>query len=348
MSETGKDRFQHLLFYVLVLLTGYLAFLVIRPFLAPLGWAAVFAVMFYGVKETLAERLGPNRAALVTTLLAAVLIVAPAVLLVAVLAREVPPVIDYVQQMTLAAPDRIARIWEGFRLRSPLALPEDPTSLLRDGVQRALAFLAPQAGAVVADLLATLGSLFVMLFALFFLLRDGATIGRQISDLLPLPARERQRLMSDTRDLVIASVGAGLMVAAAQGTIGGIAFWLLGISAPVIWGVAMAMGSLVPVVGAALVWAPTALWLLMSGQVGRGTVLVVVGALGISMADNILRPLVLSGRSSASGLVIFIGLLGGVSAFGFIGLVIGPIVLVTAGSLLAVFTRPDGRDIEVP
>jgi predicted PurR-regulated permease PerM len=276
--------------------------------------------------------------------MAAVLIVGPAVLLVSVLAREVPPLIDYLQQASLTAPDQIERIWAIARRRSPMALPEDPTSMLREGMRRGLAFLVPRAGAVVADLFATLGSLFVTLFALFFLLRDGRALGRQIRNLLPLPERERDTLIAETRDLVIASVGAGLLVAAAQGVIGGVAFWLLGIRAPVVWGVAMAITSLIPVVGAALVWVPTALWLLLSGDIGRGVILVVIGIVGISMADNILRPLLLSGRTSASGLVIFLGLLGGVAAFGFIGLVLGPIILVTAGSLLKVFTQRDASD----
>ena len=136
------------------------------------------------------------------------------------------------------------------RERSPVPLPEDPTALLREGVQRVPG--VPRAAPPAAwspTLLATLGSLFVMLFALFFLLRDGRTLGRQIRDLLPLPERERERLMTDTRDLVVASVGAGLMVAAAQGVIAGMAFWLLGFNGPVIWGVATAFCSLVPVVG---------------------------------------------------------------------------------------------------
>ena len=148
-------------------------------------------------------------------------------------------------------------------------------------------------------------------------------------------------MIAETRDLVIASVGAGLAVAAAQGFIGGVAFAILGINAPVIWGVVMAMTSLIPLVGAALVWLPAGLWLLLSGEVARGVTLLIVGGAGISMVDNILRPLLLSGRTSASGLVVFLGLLGGVAAFGFVGLVLGPIVLVTAGSLLRAFTRPD-------
>jgi predicted PurR-regulated permease PerM len=341
MSDTAKERFSHLLFYLLVIVTGYLAYQVLSPFLAPLAWAAVFAMMFHGVHLDLAARIGPNRSALVTTLLAALLIVGPGVLLVSVLAREVPQVINYVQQASLSAPDQIERIWQMVRSRVPIPLPEDPTALLREGIQRVLTALAPAAGGVVADVLSTLGSLFVMLFALFFLLRDGRTFGRQIRDLLPLPERERERLMTDTRNLVIASVGAGLLVGAVQGFIGGIAFWLLGFNGPVLWGVATAFCSLIPVVGSALVWVPGALWLLLSGDVARGVALTVVGVLGIGMVDNVLRPILLSGRTSASGLVVFLGLLGGASAFGFIGLVLGPIILVTAASLLAAFTRVD-------
>jgi predicted PurR-regulated permease PerM len=340
MHETTRERFQQLLFYALIALIGYLTYMVISPFLASLAWAAVFAMMFHAMHHELTPRIGANRSALVTTLMAAVLIVAPAVMIVSVVAREVPQVIDYLQQVSLNEPDRINHVWEAVRSRSPITLPEDPTALLREGVQRVLVFLAPRAGAVVADLFATLGSLFVMLFSMFFLLRDGHHLGRQIRDLLPLPDDERDRLMTDTRDLVIASVGAGLLVAATQGTIGGLAFWMLGISGPVIWGVVMGLCSLIPIVGAALVWVPTALWLLLSGEIMRGIILVVVGVLGISMADNVLRPILLAGRTSASGLVVFLGLLGGAGAFGFIGLVLGPIILVTAGSLLKVFSRP--------
>jgi predicted PurR-regulated permease PerM len=341
MADSSREKFGQLVFYVLILLIGYLTYLVISPFLAPLAWATVFAVMFYRVHLELSPRIGPTRSALAATLMTAVLIVAPAVVLVSIIARETPQVIDYLQQMSLTAPNQIDRVWEVIRRRSPMPLPEDPAFAVREGVQRILAFLAPRAGAAVADLFATFGSLLVMLFAMFFLLRDGHTLARQVRDLLPLPESARDRLMTDTRDLIVASVGAGLVVAVTQGTIGGVAFWLLGIKAAVIWGVVMAVCSLIPLVGAALVWAPTALWLLLSGDIGRGIILILVGVFAIGLADNILRPILLAGRTTASGLVVFLGLLGGAAAFGFIGLVLGPIILVTAGSLLRVFSRPE-------
>ncbi len=338
MADSSREKFAQLIFYVVIVLIGYLTYLVISPFLAPLAWATVFAVMFYRVHLELSPRIGSSQAALAATLMTAVLIVAPGVVLVSVVAREAPQVMDYLQQISLTAPHQIDRAWEVVRRRSPMPLPVDPAFVVREGVQRILGFLAPRAGAAVADLFATLGSLFVMLFAMFFLLRDGHTLARQVRDLLPLPESARDRLMTDTRDLIVASVGAGLVVAIVQGTIGGVAFWLLGINAAVIWGVVMAVCSLIPLVGAALVWAPTALWLLLSGEVLRGIILIVVGVVAIGLADNILRPILLAGRTTASGLVVFLGLLGGAAAFGFIGLVLGPIILVTAGNLLRVFS----------
>ena len=173
MADSTREKFAQLVFYALIVLIGYLTYLVISPFLAPLAWATVFAVMFYRVHLELSPRIGPTHSALAATLMTAVLIVAPAVVLVSVVAREAPQVIDYLQQISLSAPHQIDRVWEIVRRRSPMPLPEDPAFVVREGVQRILGFLAPRAGAAVADLFATLGSLFVMLFAMFFLLRDG-------------------------------------------------------------------------------------------------------------------------------------------------------------------------------
>ncbi len=117
----------------------------------------------------------------------------------------------------------------------------------------------------------------------------------------------------------------------------------LGFAAPALWGVVMTFCSLLPVVGATIVWLPAAIWLLASGDIVRGVVLVAVGVGVIGLVDNVLRPLMLSGRTAASGLVVFLGLVGGVATFGFIGLVLGPIVLVAAMTLLDAAAKP-GQD----
>ena len=336
--------FGRLVLYALTFLGVYLSYLVLSPFFVALAWAVMFAILFRGLHAALAPRTGPNGAALITTLVVGLVIVAPAVGLISALAQEAPQAIDSLKQASQNAPRQIREIWDSARALSPIVIPEDPTDLMMAGAQRALAYLAPRAGGFVADFFATLGSLVAMLFALFFLLRDGAAISRQLRDMLPFPQEESERLMTDTRDLVIASVGAGLIVAAAQGFIGGTAFWLLGIGAPVFWGVVMGFCSLLPIVGAALVWVPAGIGLLLTGAIGSGVIMLLVGAFGISLVDNVLRPLILSGRTSVNGLVIFFGLLGGAAAFGFIGLLIGPIILVTTARLLEALRRGEVAD----
>lgn len=326
--------------YALVLLGLYLTYLILAPFLVALTWAVLLAILFHGMQVALAPKLGPNGAAVATTLTVGVLIVTPAVLLITALAREAPQITDYVTQASQNAPVRIQHVWDAVRAHSPMALPENPREIIATGVQRTLAFLAPRAGAFVADLFATLGNLAAMLFALFFMLRDGETMRGALRARLPFAGDENERLLTDTRDLVMASVGASLIVAAAQGAIGGVAFWLLGIGAPVFWGVVTAFCSMLPL-GAGLVWVPAAIWLFLSGDVVRGLIMVLVGAFGISLIDNLLRPLILSGKTSVSGFVVFFGLLGGAAAFGFIGLVIGPIILVVTSRLLENLHHPD-------
>lgn len=339
-KRSSRDRFTELLFYAVVILVAYLAMLVVWPFLAPLTWAAILAMTLRPVHLYFCIRLSRGNAALLTTLLAAALIIAPAAFLVAMVAQQVPLALDYLNGVAATTtPEQLIRWWTAIRDRVPFDLPADPVTTLSQSAQAAAAFLAGQAGSLLANVLSTFGSLLVMLFTLFFLLRDGQSFAVVIRRLLPFDDTESQRLITETSDMVVASVGAGLMVAAVQGLIGGIAFWALGLPAPAVWGVAMAICSLIPVVGATLVWVPVAAWLLISGEITRAIVLSAVCAVVVGSVDNVLRPLILSGRTSTSGLVVFIGLLGGASAFGFVGLVLGPIVLVTAGTLIEALTR---------
>lgn len=341
MTRSNPDRFGVLLFYGIVLLVAYLAYSVIEPFLAPLAWAAIFALTFNPLRRKLLPRLGPTKAALATTITAAVVIVGPMATLVSMLSSDLPTVVDYVQTLPeKATPERVQMVWEMIRQRSPVPLPDDPTSLIRQAVQSALAFIAPQLGSALANIVSTIASLFVMLFSLFFMLRDSQYIAVQVRRVLPFGEEERERLITDAQDLVIASVGAGLAVAAVQGLLGGMTFWALGAGAPAMWGVAMGLFSLIPVVGATLVWGPVAIWWLLSGDVVRALILIGICAGVIGMVDNILRPLILSGRTSVNGLVVLLGLLGGVGTFGFVGLVLGPVVLVIASTLLDALTRP--------
>ena len=341
MNDVRSKSLRRPTLYALILVGLYLTYLVLSPFFVALTWAILFAILFHGMQVALAARLGPNRAATVTTLFVAVVIVAPAVLLLSSAAREAPHIVEYLKQSSQHAPGQIDRIWDAVRGRVPWPMPEDPTAVLNEGMRRGLAFLAPRAGTFVKDSLAALGTLVVMLFALFFMLRDGDALSRGLCDRLPFSAHENERLLTETRDLVTASFGAGAMVAGAQGLIAGVAFWLLGLGTPVFWGVFTAFCSLLPLVGATIVWVPTGVALLLSGDTTRGVLMLLVGAFGISGVDNWLRPMLLSGKTSVSGFVVFFGLLGGAAAFGLIGLVIGPIILVITAQLLESLRHPE-------
>lgn len=336
--RNSRDRFTTLLFYAVVILVAYLAMLVVWPFLGPLAWAAILALSLRSIYLRFCVRLPNGQAALATTVFASLLIIAPAAFLVTVLVQQVPDAIAYLNTLN-TTPEQLGRLWDGVRARSPVVLPPDPMALISQGARSAATFVASQAGGFVANVLSTFGSMLVMLFALFFFLRDGRQLAEVIRRLLPFNERESDRLITETSELVIASVGAGLTVAAIQGVIGGLSFWVLGLPAPAVWGAAIAICSLIPVVGATIVWVPVAAWLFFAGEVGRAIGMTVLCGLVLGSADNVLRPLLLAGRTSASGLVVFIGLLGGVSAFGFVGIVLGPIVLVTAGSLIDALTR---------
>ncbi len=337
--RSSRERFAELLFYAAVILVAYLAMVVVWPFLAPLAWAAILSMTLRPVYIKFCIHMSNSNAALAATALAALLIIAPAVFLGSVVVQEIPIALDYLKQLSTTTPEQITNFWSQVRARVPMDLPPDPMSLITDGLQRVAAVLVPQAGSLLADLLSIIGSLLVMLFTLFFLLRDGRVYAEIIRRLLPFSEQESERLVEETRDLVVASVGAGLIVAAVQGLIGGVTFWVLGIPAPAVWGVVLGICSLLPVIGATIVWVPVAIWLFFSGQVTTALILSGICALVLGSVDNVLRPILLSGRTSASGLVVFIGLLGGASAFGFVGLVLGPIVLVTAGTLIEALTR---------
>lgn len=347
-DESERERFALVLFYAVVLMVGYLAFQVVAPFFAPLVWAAVFAMVLDPIRSRLAPRLGDVGAATVTSLLSAIIIVVPAIAVLTMLVSEVTTQIQRVQGSgsQFPAPERVQQLWDGVRARVPfLALPSDLTSTIEDTVRTVATYLATRATAFLSNVAGVVLQVFVMLFGLFFFMRDGRRIVQTIRQLFPFEPARRDRMIDQTHDLVVATVGSTFAVAVAQGTLTGATMGLLGFHAPVFWGVMTAFLSLLPLVGSGLVWGPAAIWLFLSGDIVRGVILVAVGIGVIGMADNVLRPLLLSGRTTMHGLLVFISLMGGVAAFGFIGLVLGPVIIAAMNTLLgAVVESRDTRE----
>jgi predicted PurR-regulated permease PerM len=167
----------------------------------------------------------------------------------------------------------------------------------------------------------------VVFFTLFFLFRDGGWIQRRIAVVLPLTHKQSTRLVSRISETIVASVYGGIAVGLAQGLLTGVAFWALGLSSPVLWSLVAALASLIPVVGTGLVWAPAAAVLALGGHWIKALILLGWGVAVIAQIDAVVRPYIVSGRAKMHNLLIFFALLGGVKAFGFMGIFIGPVIV---------------------
>jgi predicted PurR-regulated permease PerM len=215
--------------------------------------------------------------------------------------------------------------------------------VLRMATSRIAGLFAEGAGLLARSIAVVVFNVVVMLFALFFFFRDGDAIMSRLRRVLPFDPSFREGRIRETAELIRASLSSGIIVALVQGAIGGVAFAVLGLGAPVFWGVTMAFFSLLPL-GAWIVWFPVALWLILTGETGRGIALAAIGAGGISLIDNFLRPILLAGRTEMNGLLVFISLLGGIAAFGLLGLVLGPVIMATAISFVDAYAT-DRREL---
>ena len=336
-----RERVTTIFFYGVVLFFGYLFLRILTPFFAPLGWAAVLAIFVYPWHERLAAEHGNVRSAALSTLVVTLLLVGPGLVILTAFVQE--------SRAALSAVDRDAftgqfalleQGWNRIRGLIPGGQTIDLRSLIDEVISRTGAFVAARVGGLLADIVVLLFQLFVTLFALFFFLRDANTIMQEVRRSLPFDDLRRERMIRQTHDLVYASIAAGLVIASIQGLAGGVVFALLGLGAPVFWGVMMGFLALLPFVGTWVVWVPAAIWLMATGQLVKGVVLAVLGMTIVGGIDNFLRPAILSGRAQMNGLLMFISLLGGVSVFGLLGLVLGPLVMAIVSGLFEAYTAP--------
>ncbi len=338
-NATTSDRLTTVLSYSVLLLLIYLVFRIYEPFLAALGWAAILVIFFYPMYVRLARRFSASRAALFSTLGVTILLIVPAILLTTLFVREAVAVSRGVQHSLLEehAP-MVEKSWAWIAQHVPGLDPNaDVLEMLEKGVQKQAGFLAERLGTVLRNIAAFIFDLFVMIFAMFYFFRDADQIIRGVRSILPFDPGHRETMITQARDLISASVTTSLIIAAIQGILGGLGFVIVKLPTPLFWGVAMAFFSLVPVVGSGLIFVPASLWLGFTGHWGRAILLLAICAGVSTIVDNVLRPLLLGGRTELSGLVIFISVVGGVSLFGMLGLVLGPILVATAAGVLAVY-----------
>jgi len=338
-TDATTTRLTAVVSYGVLLLLIYLVFRISEPFLSALAWAAILVTFFYPMHKRLAKRLSPVQASVISTVAVTVLLIAPAILVTTFFVREAVSISRGVQHSIVEqhAPI-IAKSWSWIAHHVPGIDPNaDIFGTLEQGIEKQAGFLAERIGTILKNIAAFIFDLFVMIFAMFYFFRDAAKILGAVRSIMPFDAQHQDAMIIQVQELISASVITSLVVAAIQGALGGVGFALVGLPAPVFWGVLMAFFSLIPVVGSGLIFVPATLWLGFSGHWGRAIVLLAICAGVSTVLDNVLRPLMLGGRTELSGLVVFISVVGGVSLFGMLGLVLGPILVAMAAGVLTVY-----------
>jgi len=325
---------------------GYLVWRIVTPLWRPLAWALLLGALLAPLNLKLAARIGgrPQLASSLTLLATVLLFILPVAGIAGAVAaqaaqllRRLEPRMHDMGQQGLSL--ELGNVpW----LERPLAWIDANTTIslaqlqgwLIEGSRKVLEGLVSSGGTFVMGALGTAASFVLMLFVLFFVLRDGPGVAQQVVQMLPIGERRRARLWQHLADVTRAVfLGIGL-TALVQGILVGVGFWIAGLPSPLVFGVVAVLVALIPMVGSALVWAPGALFLAARGEYGYAIFLAVWGAVVVGMVDNFLRPMLISGRADVPTLAVFVGVMGGLAAFGFIGLFVGPIVL---GLLVALF-----------
>ena len=333
MSEQrGLER---AFFLILLAFVSAAFFTVLWQFYGAILWAIAVTVVFRPVERRLAIRLGGRRniAALLTLLLIIAIVIVPAILITISLIHEATHLYTRLQSgemnpgswlrgLQASLPGWATALLDRLGLNDMSAIREQLSSGLADRIQ-AIAAQALNLGQGALTVLINLG---VMLYLTYFLLRDGPTITRRIGEETPLPPEIRELLYGKFLTVMRATMKGSFVVAVAQGTLGGLIFWGLGIHAPILWGVLMAFLSLLPAVGAGFVWVPVAIYLLVTGAVWQGVVLILCGVFIIGLIDNILRPILVGRDTRMPDFLVLITTLGGIVLFGFNGLILGPLI----------------------
>lgn len=351
--DTGSPRLYANLFF-LALLAGvaFLCWLVVKPFLVPLGWAVVLAVVLRGAYRALVRKLRrPGLAASVLVVGLLVVVLAPGAWFVSALFHEASTAATGIQRALSAEQiDSLSDVANHPLVQRSLATLEEKTGLRAADVlrrvgeiaARASSFVAKATGGVLLGVLDALLAFALTLFLLFFLLRDGDDIANGVWGLLPLPAAERDEVVTRHRRMLQAIFRGSLLTLPIQGLVGGTGWALAGLPSPLLAGVVMTFLALLPVGGTAFLWIPGALWLVLTGHVGAGVFLFLWSAVITGSVDNVLRPLLIGGGSGdvpLSSLIVVLGVLGGMGAFGLLGIFLGPMVLAILGSLVDVLRR---------
>lgn len=320
--------------FLVLLIIVTLAFgLILQPFWSAIFWACAVAVIFSPLQSVLERYWGhrPNTTALATLSVCMLIVVIPVVFLTMAFVQEGVQLYQRLDSGDIDPREMLQKLRDAFPIIDNLLVefgvnPNDIREHIISGVQAVSKFLAKETFTIGQNTFGFLISLALMMYLTFFLLRDGGQLKDVLVKALPLGDERERALFQKFVEVTRATVKGNLVVAIAQGALGGFIFWALDIPAPLLWGVIMAFLSLIPAVGAAIVWFPAGLYLYATGEWVSATVLMAYGAIIIGLADNVLRPILVGRDTKLPDYVVLFSTIGGISLFGINGFVIGPLI----------------------
>jgi predicted PurR-regulated permease PerM len=350
--SSGDSSDKRALLVLLVCISLALGWILL-PFYGAILWGFIVALLATPLQRRLMarRRMGRNSAALLTMAVVLIVVVLPFGLITISIASEATSMYTRVQSGELnparylrgafdALPDWVGSVLDRYGLTNFDKLQARVTALLTQGTQ----FIATQALSMGQFTFDFVANFFITLYLAFFLIRDGDAVLRLMRQGIPLSDAHKSALWTQFTTVIRATVKGNLLVAGLQGALGGVAFWALGIAAPVLWAVLMAFLSLLPAVGAGLVWVPVALYLLLQGDIWQALALTAWGVLVIGLVDNLLRPMLVGKDTRMPDYVVLITTLGGMAVMGINGFVVGPTVAAMFMAVWHIYVQPTHRN----
>jgi len=340
------EKLEQRSFLILLAVVTALFLFLLKPFFAPILWACIIAVLFHPMQVRLEHWWGPrpNTIALVTLLACIVLVVLPVFWLLTSFVQQGVDLYQRIDSGEIRPGQFLDQIRDAFPAIQQLVerFGIDTDQLRESAASAAVAgsrLVAQNAFAVGQSTFEFVLKLAMMLYVAFFLLRDGRRLTDELVHALPLGDERERMLFTKFSEVTRATVKGNLLVAMVQGALGGIIFWILGLPAALLWGVVMTVLSLIPAIGASLVWLPAALYLYATGDWIAATVLIVYGFVVIGLADNLLRPILVGRDTKLPDWMVLLSTLGGLTLFGINGFVVGPLIAVLFIAFWQIFSK---------
>ena len=341
-----KNSMEKFVFLTMLVLVSLALLWIVKPFLGAVFWAIAITILMSPYQNRFLPNWQdkPNRKALLTLTAGLLLLIIPVVLLGIAFTAQILNIMDaiksgeldptvYFQQIEANIPfvgtwlDKVGVSVDNIAERLKVFASDHRQSITQytlDIGQNAFSFIL---------------NFSLMLYLIFFFLRDGQQLTNMIIRAFPMSNHREKNLLNKISTVIQATIKGNFVVAAIQGGLGGIIFWILGISAPLLWGVVMVFASLLPAVGAAIVWGPVAIYLLLTGAYIKGAILIIVGAGAIGLVDNFLRPILVGKQTGLPDYMVLLTTLGGLSVVGLNGFVVGPLIAALFVSVWGIFMQ---------